>query len=400
MSGQITISVKDASNNITNVFSTPAVGQDSSANSLPVVIASDQSNVPVTVSGNVSGITSVVTVNGSVGFTNNSVVISGTPSVSVSGNVSGITNPVSVANFPATQPINAVSLPLPSGAAQANLQPALNVDGGALAHITNFPSNQQVSAVSLPLPSGAAQANLQPALNGDGGALAHVTNFPATQTITGTVGVNNFPAVQNVSGSSVSVTNFPATQPVSAVSLPLPSGAAQANLQPALNGDGGSLAHITNFPATQTIAGTVSVNNFPSVQNVSGSSVSVSNFPALQNTSPIPNIYWNEAVGNSSAVNASGTFTGTARYVGVASNTGHGRSYYSASFQSDQGGTANIRASNDGVNFRIVATSALTAAAPALTLQVPVVTSYYQAQVINGNVAQGYLWVDNGFTGA
>lgn len=54
--------------------------------------------------------------------------------------------------------IAASALPLPSGAATAALQPAINGDGGALAHVTNFPATQPVSAAALPLPSGAATA--------------------------------------------------------------------------------------------------------------------------------------------------------------------------------------------------------------------------------------------------
>jgi len=41
-----------------------------------------------------------------------------------------------------------------------------------------------VQVASLPLPSGAATAALQPALNANGGALAHVLNFPAIQAAT------------------------------------------------------------------------------------------------------------------------------------------------------------------------------------------------------------------------
>ena len=61
-----------------------------------------------------------------------------------------------VGNFPTTQAISAASLPLPAGAATAALQPALNADGGALAHITNLPATQAISAASLPLPANAA----------------------------------------------------------------------------------------------------------------------------------------------------------------------------------------------------------------------------------------------------
>lgn len=53
------------------------------------------------------------------------------------------------------------TVPLPTGASTAALQPAINGDGGALAHITNFPATQPVSAVALPLPAGASTAALQ-----------------------------------------------------------------------------------------------------------------------------------------------------------------------------------------------------------------------------------------------
>jgi hypothetical protein len=53
------------------------------------------------------------------------------------------------------------TISLPTGAATSALQPALNGDGGALAHITNLPATQAISAASLPLPSGAATSALQ-----------------------------------------------------------------------------------------------------------------------------------------------------------------------------------------------------------------------------------------------
>lgn len=73
----------------------------------------------------------------------------------MSGNVS----------FPVStpQPITATSLPLPAGASTAALQPALNADGGALAHITNLPATQQISATALPNPTGAPTATAQAA---------------------------------------------------------------------------------------------------------------------------------------------------------------------------------------------------------------------------------------------
>jgi hypothetical protein len=102
----------------------------------------------------------------------------------------------------ASFPVSATSLPLPAGAATAANQPAINADGGALAHVTNFPSTQAISATSLPLPSNAAQEG--------GGNLASI-NGKLTATANG-----------------LKVDDSGVTQPVSAASLPLPSGAASA----------------------------------------------------------------------------------------------------------------------------------------------------------------------------
>lgn len=137
------------------------------------------------------------------------------------------------------------------------------ISGTPSVSVSNLPSTQAVSAAALPLPAGAATSANQPALNGDGGALAHVTNFPATQAVSGTVTANvaggNATAVkvdgssvtQPISGAvtatisgtpSVSVSNFPGTQAVSASALPLPSGAATAGNQTNVQSAPGSSA--------------------------------------------------------------------------------------------------------------------------------------------------------------
>jgi hypothetical protein len=104
--------------------------------------------------------------------------------------------------------------------------------GGSVA-VSNLPATQPISAASLPLPTGAATSANQPALNADGGALAHVTNFPASQAVSWSgqsVGVSSLPSLPSGSNTigSVNVANFPSTQAVSASSLPLPTGAATA----------------------------------------------------------------------------------------------------------------------------------------------------------------------------
>jgi hypothetical protein len=112
-----------------------------------------------------------------------------------------VTGAVSITNLPATQTISG-SVTVNGVATSAN-QPALSGDGGGLSHITNFPATQPVSgAVSITnLPAtqpvsgsvtvnGVATSANQPALNGDGGSLAHITNLPATQPISATDGSN------------------------------------------------------------------------------------------------------------------------------------------------------------------------------------------------------------------
>jgi hypothetical protein len=203
--------------------------------------------------------------------------------------VQSVSGSVAISNLPSTQPISG-SVTVPGIATSAN-QPALNGDGGGLAHITNFPATQSVSGtvtvVNLPatqpisgsvtVPGVSTSAN-QPALNGDGGGLAHITNFPATQSVSGAVTVVNLPATQPVSGS-VTV-----------------SGVATSANQPALNGDGGGLAHITNFPTTQAIStldgsdATLGAKSDAQCPSASGSCTAIALLKAMLSTSsgPIP----------------------------------------------------------------------------------------------------------------
>jgi hypothetical protein len=87
--------------------------------------------------------------NASVGSTGSSPPSSGTYlGMNVGGSLTGVTgtaNGLKVDGSSVTQPVSAASLPLPSGAATAANQPALNGDGGALAHVTNFPTTQAVN---------------------------------------------------------------------------------------------------------------------------------------------------------------------------------------------------------------------------------------------------------------
>ncbi len=148
-----------------------------------------------------------------------------------------------------TNTIGTVNLGALNGAATAANQPALNGDGGALAHVTNFPALQAVSATALPLPSNAAQET--------GGNLATV----ATNTTRISVGTSASSAlpIQGVSGGvaiPVSGTFWQTTQPVSLASLP-------------------ALASGSN------VIGAVTQSGGPWTVSWSGQSVSVSSLPAL-----------------------------------------------------------------------------------------------------------------------
>lgn len=136
-----------------------------------------------------------------------------------------------------TQPVSAVALPLPSGAATAALQTQPGVDigdvtinnaaGAAAVNIQDGGNSITVDATSLPLPTGASTAAKQPALGTAGTASADVLTVQGITSMTPLV----------VDGSAV-------TQPMSAVSLPLPTGAATAAKQPALGTAGTASADV------------------------------------------------------------------------------------------------------------------------------------------------------------
>ncbi len=123
---------------------------------------------------------------------------------------------------------NPMPVTLPAGFATAALQPALNADGGGLAHVTNFPASQVITAAALPLPTGAATAALQPAINGDGGGLAHVTNFPATQAVS-VAALPALPAGSNLIGAvGLGLTQQAMNTPALGSSVSVPANTATA----------------------------------------------------------------------------------------------------------------------------------------------------------------------------
>lgn len=129
----------------------------------------------------------------------------------------------------------------------ASLAGTLTVDGSGV--------TQPVSAVSLPLPSGASTAAKQPALGTAGTASSDVITVQGIASMTALV----------VDGSGV-------TQPISASSLPLPSGASTAANQATANGLLTTIDSDTGSIATDiaTVAGAVSGTEMQ-VDIVSGS---------------------------------------------------------------------------------------------------------------------------------
>lgn len=133
-------------------------------------------------------------------------------------------------------PVSISSSPLPSGAATSANQvteiaslssidsktPALGQAAMAASSPVVIASDQSavpISAASLPLPAGAATSAKQPALGTAGTASADVITVQGIASMT----------ALKVDGSGV-------TQPISAVSLPLPSGAATSALQTTISG--------------------------------------------------------------------------------------------------------------------------------------------------------------------
>ena len=108
-------------------------------------------------------------------------------------------------------------------------------DGSHKVQVTNFPATQPISAVALPLPTGAATSAAQ--TNGSqqtqvvqgGNALVVDASGRITVNINGTVPISGNVGILGT--VPVSGTFWQATQPISAVALPLPTGAATSAAQ-------------------------------------------------------------------------------------------------------------------------------------------------------------------------
>lgn len=352
------------------------IGPQPASNSLPVTVATDGSPIPVqltatpvidigmvdqgmgaplssawpvelTDGSNVLGtlahpvyayVPNIVSIVGSIAITNfpasaGSVAVTNFPATQpVSGSLTAVVSgSVTVSNFPATQPVSAVSLPLPANAAQetgghlasidSKITNPLPVSGTVTAavtgsvSVTNFPATQPVSAVALPLPTGAAQEHVTAASPSavrltDGAAFYKSTTPADTQPVS--AASLPLPAGASTAGNQTTAntslasidTKLTNPLPVSAASLPLPAGASTSALQTTGNT---SLASIdTKLTNPLPISG--SVNALSGIISTSGSITTVGATFAITNAGAGTVLFRFE-----------GTFVGTFMFEGNAS---------------------------------------------------------------------------------
>ncbi len=274
-------------------------GQQTSAKSVPVVVASDQSTLPISEAG-ASAVAGASLPSGGAGLTGWLSAIWKTLQTGLARTwtLSSSTDSVDVGNFPATQAVSAASLPLPSGAATAANQPALNADGGALAHVTNFPVTQAVSAAALPLPSNAAQES--------GGNLAAIT----ASVVNTAAGVSDTTAlgVQGVTGG--------VPLPISQINGALETGgnlaAAAATLAASQSYDSPSYAVLTGDP-NGDFAGVPLVEKLMDPASGEAANVRIIN-PPLQDQrgaqvasdAPAPIVWYGGAIGPGPLIDTTG----------------------------------------------------------------------------------------------
>ena len=266
----------DAAGNIISARVPLGPGQAVAAESNPVVIASNQSAIPVTVASlplptgaSTSALQTVA---------NNTLAVIqsalGNPlqaggSVSISGGVS-----VNGTFWQSVQPVSVASLPLPAGAATEATLLTLNSKHASLGQSTMTASmpvaiasdqsplpvsgtfwqvTQPISAAALPLPAGAATSAKQPAFGVAGTASVDVLTVQGAATMT----------PFKTDGSAV-------TQPISATTLPLPTGASTEATLSSLNtktptlgqkNSAGSMPVVLSSDQTQIpVSGTVTAN--------------------------------------------------------------------------------------------------------------------------------------------
>ncbi len=262
--------------------STITLGQALEAASLPVVIASNQSAIPVT---------------GTFFQSVQPVSQSGIWSTGRTWTLSSSTDSVDIGNFPATQAVSGtVSISGTVGVTQSTtpwvVSGSLTPSGTQNVNLTEvggtaFSLGQQLAAASLPVVLTASQLSTLTPLS-----TVAVTQSTSPWVVSGTVTAN---AGTGTFQTNVTNTSIPVTQ--SGTWTNTVTQATAANLNATVVGSGnftvvqpsGSALHVDvdNFPATQPVSGTVAVSSVAgnvTVVQPSGSSlhVDIDNFPATQ----------------------------------------------------------------------------------------------------------------------
>lgn len=286
-SGSINIALGD----ITGV-----VGQQTMANSLPVVIASNQTAIPITdnagsitVDGTVaatqSGTWDIRNISGTVSLPTGAatettltalsakVTACNTGAVTISGALPAGNNnigDVDVATLPAIT-LGTQANPFTSAIPISDNGGSITVDGTLAATQSGTWNITNVSG-TISLPTGAATSAKQPALGTAGSASSDVITVQGIASMT-PIKVDGSGVTQPISGT-VTANAGTGTFAISATSLPLPSGAATAAKQPAF-GTAGSAASdvitvqgiasmtalkIDGSAVTQPVSGTVTAN--------------------------------------------------------------------------------------------------------------------------------------------
>lgn len=261
---------------------TLGAGQKTMANSYPVVIASDQSAIPIT--------GSITASNASIGLTGTAVpssatFVGGTDGTNLRALKVSSTGVLSVDGSAVTQPISAGALPLPAGASTSALQTSGN---SSLSSIdTKTPAlGQALAAASVPIVLTAAQLSTLTPLSTV--AVTQSTSpWVVSGTVTSNIGTTNGLAldatVANVQGSvgaGTAGTKSGLAGGVFNTAAPTLTNGQQAALQLDSSGN-------LKTTATSTISGTVAVTQSTSPWVVGQSSganlhANIDNFPATQ----------------------------------------------------------------------------------------------------------------------
>jgi hypothetical protein len=200
------------------------------------------------------------------------------------GNTVAVTGPLTDTQLRASAvPISASALPLPSGAATQALQSTGNTKLDSV--IAKLTTDASTNYLYVRLTDGTNPYN---ASGGGGSSTVSIDNFPSTQAVSGTIDIGNFPSTQVISGT-VTVDNIAtgaATEAkqddeiflLDAINDNLTTDASTKYLYVRLTdgtspytagGGGSSTVSIDNFPSSQTVSGTITVDNIATTVSVS-----------------------------------------------------------------------------------------------------------------------------------